>query len=157
MKKLLIIAIVALLAAPAMGDAGWFITGPVKTTCSVPVNMVIPPFYTFVTQPTQVLLTEVEGTPNWSGSATWTFINNADVTLTATLDPTGQVAADAYLVDISGVTSPTPLTTSHVYPAMVNAFPPNSATIDVLLTNVAYFGHVGQTLEVAELTLTLSL
>jgi hypothetical protein len=156
MKKLLIIAVVVLLAVPALADPGWFMTGPRKTECTVPVKMVIPFFFSLVEQPTEIMLLEIEGTPNWEGNATWYFINNTPVTLTATLDPTGYVAADHYLVCINNVTSYTDLTTHAGYAALPNPFPPHAANIWVKLVNVAYFDAAGTTKTVAYLTVTIT-
>ena len=148
---------VVLLAVPAMADPGWFIQGgEYKTECEIPVKMIIPGYFVIVEQPDELWLEQEEGTPNWIGEETWYFVHNVQVTLTATLDPTGAVGADDYLVAIKYETSYLPLTASAVYGAMATPFPPDEATIMVKLTNVAYWGPVGTTETVAMLTVTIS-
>lgn len=157
LKKTLILIAVFAMAVPAMADPGWFIQGgEYKIDCTIPVKMIIPGYFVIVDQPDELLLEQEEGTPNWIGEETWYFVHNVQVTLTATLDPTGAVGADDYLVAIKGKTTYQPLTASAGYPAMLTPFPPDEATIMVKLTNVAYWGPVGTEETVAMLTVTIS-
>jgi hypothetical protein len=156
MKKLLIIAIVALLAVPTLADPGMFIRGEIVTECRTEVWMKIPFFFTFVTQPDILWLQQDENGRDWSASGDWLFIFNHPLKLTATLDPTGMVGATGYYV---GIDEPAiyPYTTSKDYwivPPM--ALPPTKATVNIKLTDVAYDWPADTNVHVADLIVTLT-
>jgi len=175
MKNLVMIAIVALLAVPALADPLWYAIDPDGSPeiCVIPVKLVVPAYIECLNcAEAQINLEQMSVNepgsgpiPDYQGSTELEFTNNCDVDVSAVLAMDGpdlisfsktwtQVTGVTALTTSGWIESPTP--SNATFPALADILQSQFATIGATVWDVVAFGGFGTELYVGNVTVTIS-